>query len=60
MCKSRNKKYSDFENVEKMKENEVPEEFPEGAFASPHDPWMKQGVEPDFKNDSDPEKFNNS
>lgn len=34
MPKDHNKKYSNFSNVEKMKNELIPEEFPEGAFGS--------------------------
>lgn len=42
-----NKKYSDFSNVTQMKNELIPEEFPEGAFGSPINakskstPWKK-------------------
>lgn len=34
MSKDHNKKFSNFSNVEKMKNELIPEEFPEGAFGS--------------------------
>ncbi|MFD1851222.1 hypothetical protein [Oceanobacillus bengalensis] len=34
MPKDRNKKYSDFSNVDRMKNELIPEEFPEGPFGS--------------------------
>ncbi|RKQ29604.1 hypothetical protein [Oceanobacillus halophilus] len=34
MPKERNKKFSDFSNVDKTQNELIPEEFPEGAFGS--------------------------
>ncbi|WP_085991468.1 hypothetical protein [Oceanobacillus senegalensis] len=34
MPKEHNKKFSNFSNVERMKNELIPEEFPEGAFGS--------------------------
>ncbi|MFB4474332.1 hypothetical protein [Virgibacillus sp. SK37] len=34
MPKDHNKKFSNFSNVEKMKNELIPEEFPEGSFGS--------------------------
>lgn len=50
--KSKENRYSNFSNVEDMKNNLIPEEFPEGSFGSPIDqekpidsskstPWQK-------------------